>query len=82
MDVEFSKPWGDAATKHLVAKIKALSFSFLSKITQSRDPHLRGQGGSLPTSPAIGVTEPCWDTQGNCYSLECYREHREMNPSG
>lgn len=27
MDVVFSKPWGDAPTKHLVAKIKALSFS-------------------------------------------------------
>lgn len=82
MDVVFSKLWGDAVTKHLVAKIKAPSFSRLSKITLSKDPHFRGQGGSLSTSPAVDVTEPCWDTPGNCYSLECYREHREMNPSG
>lgn len=50
------------------------SFSLLSKTTQSRDHNFRGQGGSLPTAPAVGVTQPHWDTQGSCYSLELYRE--------
>lgn len=45
MDVVLSEPWGDATSEHLVTKIKPLSFSILSKITRSRDPHSRGQGG-------------------------------------
>lgn len=61
---------GDAATKHLVANKKPLTYTILSKITRPLDPHFGGQGGSLSAISAMGAMGLRWGTRRNCYSLE------------
>lgn len=68
----FSEPRGDAATKHLVANNKPLTFTVLSKIRRPLDPHFGGRGGSLSAFSTMGAMGPCWGTQS--YSLEGYGE--------